>query len=134
MYFSELFGFSVYPKKQIDLIKLDGPFIDESYLIRNRHKYAENAYKSLSKCNLIISRDILILSQDDSLLTRDNQRFDAGLEHHIHNFELTYYPDKEYQILAIDHYVILNPLDEKTIKEFINRNPPANKELKNINL
>lgn len=133
MRFLELLGLQNKIKEVVETIKLDGPFLQEDYILKNKHKYIDLLCKTITKCNLILSRDLLVLCSDNDLSSRDNSRIEVGIDHHIHQLELSFTSNKEYEILAIDRFVILNPSDALILKDYINHHLPTCQELKNIN-
>ncbi len=129
----ELLGLSApTEEEQVDSIKLEGPFLPEDYGLRVRPRYVDLLRKTLARCNLTIGRDLLVMTADYELSSRDNSRIELGLNHHIHQFELSFRNPLEYEILAIDHFIILNPNDAKTLKEYLNYHLPTEDELKRI--
>lgn len=130
----ELFGFSSPIDDSINTIKLDGPFIEEDYLIKHKDRHAKLLQDTFYKCNLVISRDLLILSNDKEFSTRDDSRLEVGITHHIHQLELFFRDCKEFEILAIDRFVILNPVDALTIKNYVTNHPLTGEELKRLHL
>ena len=128
----EIIGFQS-PKIEdtiVETIKLSGPFIEEDYLTRHRDRYMELLGKTLTKCNLFLQRDLMVLSGDSQFSQRDNSRLQIGLKHHLHQFELAFRSISEYEILAIDHFVLLNPQDAEILKGYIGNHLPTKDELK----
>lgn len=128
----ELLGLSAPVKESVETIKLEGPFIAEDY---GRHRNASHAKlltKTVNECNLTVGRDVLVMSSDYEFSARDDCRIQIGLNHHIHIFELSFRNYKEYDILAIDRFIILNPSDAAALKEYLNHHLPTEEELKRI--
>ncbi len=130
----ELLGLTGPAEEPVESIKLDGPFIAEDILIRKRDNHLKLLYNTLSRCNLTISRDLLVFSSDYEFATRDDCRIKVGLNHHIHQIELSFRNNEEYEILAIDRFVILNPSDARILKEYLNHHLPTSEELKQFHL
>jgi hypothetical protein len=128
----ELLGLTGPLEEPVEKIKLDGPFIPEDVLVRKRDNRLKLLCNTLSKCNLIVFRDLLVFSKDFEFAPRDDCRIQIGLNHHIHQIELSFTNSKEYEILAIDRFVILNPSDAKTLKEYLNHHLPTEEELKHL--
>lgn len=129
----EMFGLSDLKSEYARTIKLDGPFLPDDYFIHNKDDYYKSLCKNLSKCNLIISRDFLALSQDIDFQQRDDIRIELGMTHHIHQLGLIFNNANDYEVVSIDHFIIVNPSDAKTIKYYIDKNPFSERELKHIN-
>lgn len=128
----ELLGLSAPPEEPVESIKLEGPFLQEDYGFRIRPRYGDLLHKTIAKCNLTIGRDLLVMTADYELSSRDNSRIELGMNHHIHQFELSFRNYLEYEILAIDHFIILNPNDARALKEYMNHHLPTEDELKRI--
>lgn len=115
------------PTETAPLVKLEGPFLPEDYALHNRGKY-KSILSRIAECNLNINRDILISCNDTELTCRDNSRISLGLLHHVHNLEICY-KNKDYKILAIDRFILLNPKDCETLKKTIQLLPLTLREM-----
>lgn len=126
----ELLGLTGPFEEPVETIKLDGPFIPDDVLVRKRDNHLKLLHNTLSKCNLVVARDLLVFSTDYEFAPRDDCRIQIGLKHHIHQIELSFRNHREYEILAIDRFVILNPSDAKILKEYLSHHLPTDEELK----
>lgn len=130
----ELLGLSGSDENAVETIQLNGPFVDEGCLLKQKDKYRDLLKETFFKCNLIISRDVLVLSPDRELVSRDDARVELGITHHIHQLELFFKNYSEFEIVGIDNFIILNPEDALTVKNYIINHPLTDSELKGIHL
>jgi hypothetical protein len=135
MHLLQLLGLSPPPEEEpIEAIKLEGPFLPQELIIRNKARHIELLRNTMSKCNLTVGRDLMVFSTDYQLQSRDDSRIEIGLNHHIHQLELSFLSNQEYEILAIDNFVILNPSDAHILKEYMGHHLPTEEELKRCKL
>jgi hypothetical protein len=109
------------------IIKLEGPFISESYVVKHSKRYKKDLLK-IAKCNLTVCRDLLITTTDTDYLCRDNSRIELGLNHHLHNVEMHYTAENNFSILAIDNFILLNPEDISILEKYLSTFPPTVQE------
>lgn len=110
-----------------DIIKVEGPFIDEVYAAKYGEIYKVLLKNTFHRINFVIERAIPVVSSDDTLITRDNERLQLSIAPFRHRFTLerTMY---DFNVIGIDGNIFLNKNDCDSVKKFLLRYPITKEE------
>lgn len=104
-----------------DVIRLEGPFLDEQYAIKYLELYKELLRTTYYRVNFQIQRPLALISSDKTLEFKDNDRVKLGIQPYNHTFEL-YLTLVDFDVIGVDGNILLNKNDclraKKVLKKF----------------